>query len=223
VVQPLSTGMTFALTEKAPVDKIPLVTAGYGRSESPGRFGLQVELPAHRHLLDGRRRADAAHRQEGRRLDKLKGKKIALVYHDSPYGKEPIPLLQERARCTASSCQLLPVAHPGVEQKAAWLQIRQNRPDYVLLWGWGVMNTTSLKEAQATGYPREKMYGVWWAGAEPDVKDVGRRRQGLQRADHAARRRARPRWSRTSSRRCMARVRAPAPRKRSARCSTCAA
>ena len=34
------------------------------------------------------------------------------------------------------------------------------------------MNTTSIKEAQATGYPREKMYGVWWAGAEPDVKDV---------------------------------------------------
>ena len=26
--------------------------------------------------------------------DKLKGKKIALVYHDSPYGKEPIPLLR---------------------------------------------------------------------------------------------------------------------------------
>ncbi len=31
-------------------------------------------------------------------LDKLKGKKIALVYHDSPFGKEPIPLLQERAK-----------------------------------------------------------------------------------------------------------------------------
>ncbi|HAY09328.1 MAG TPA: ABC transporter permease, partial [Thauera sp.] len=31
---PLSTGITFALTEKAPVDKIPLITAGYGRSES---------------------------------------------------------------------------------------------------------------------------------------------------------------------------------------------
>jgi branched-chain amino acid transport system substrate-binding protein len=35
------------------------------------------------------------------------------------------------------------------------------------------MNSTALKEAQATGFPREKMYGVWWAGAEPDVKDVG--------------------------------------------------
>src|SRR5688572_31966262 len=31
---PLSTGITFALTEKAPGDKIPLITMGYGRSES---------------------------------------------------------------------------------------------------------------------------------------------------------------------------------------------
>ena len=69
--------------------------------------------------------------------------------------------------------QLLPVTAPGVEQKATWLQVRQARPDYVMLWGWGVMNSTALKEAQATGYPREKMYGVWWSGAEPDVKDVG--------------------------------------------------
>ena len=68
---------------------------------------------------------------------------------------------------------LLPVTAPGVEQKATWLQVRQSRPDYVLLWGWGVMNSTALKEAQATGYPRDKMYGVWWAGAEPDTRDVG--------------------------------------------------
>jgi branched-chain amino acid transport system substrate-binding protein len=108
----------------------------------------------------------------------LKGKKIALVYHDSPYGKEPIALLQERAKMQGYELSLLPVAHPGVEQKATWLQVRQARPDYVLLWGWGVMNSTALKEAQATGYPREKMYGVWWAGAEPDVKDVGEGAKG---------------------------------------------
>jgi len=35
------------------------------------------------------------------------------------------------------------------------------------------MNSTAIKEAVATGYPRDKMYGVWWSGAEPDVKDVG--------------------------------------------------
>ena len=33
-VQTLSTGATFAITEKAPGDKIPVLTVGYGRSES---------------------------------------------------------------------------------------------------------------------------------------------------------------------------------------------
>jgi branched-chain amino acid transport system substrate-binding protein len=120
--------------------------------------------------------ADALVQQIGKKeggLDKLKGKKIALVYHDSPYGKEPIALLQERSKQLGFDLQLLPVTAPGVEQKATWLQVRQAKPDYVLLWGWGVMNSTAIKEAQATGYPREKMYGVWWSGAEPDVKDVG--------------------------------------------------
>jgi branched-chain amino acid transport system substrate-binding protein len=103
-------------------------------------------------------------------LDKLRGKKVALVYHDSPYGKEPIALLQKRSQMHGFELLLLPVTHPGVEQRATWLQIRQNRPDYVLLWGWGVMNSTAIKEAVAVGYPREKMYGVWWSGAEQDVR-----------------------------------------------------
>src|SRR5947209_16187007 len=101
--------------------------------------------------------------------DKLKGKKIALVYHDSPYGKEPIPLLQALGKQHGFDVELLPVTHPGVEQKATWLQIRQNRPDFVLLWGWGVMNSTALKEAAAVAYPRDKMIGVWWAGNESDT------------------------------------------------------
>jgi len=55
------------------------------------------------------------------------------------------------------------VTAPGVEQKSVWLQVRQQRPDYVLLWGWGVMNSTALKEAQATAFPRDRMLGVWWS------------------------------------------------------------
>ncbi|MBL8315757.1 MAG: ABC transporter substrate-binding protein [Rubrivivax sp.] len=173
VFQPLSTGITFALTEKAPADKIPLITGGYGRSESTDGMVFKWNFILTGTYWDA---ADILVQHIGKKeggLDKLRGKKIALVYHDSPYGKEPIALLQERQKMHGYDLQLLPVAHPGVEQKATWLQIRQNRPDYVFLWGWGVMNSTALKEAQATGYPREKMYGVWWAGAEPDVKDVG--------------------------------------------------
>jgi len=171
--QPLSTGITFALTEKAPVDKIPLITAGYGRSESQDGGVFKWNFPLiGTYWVAADTLIQVIGKKEGG-LDKLKGKKIALVYHDSPYGKEPIPLLQERSKMHGFDLQLLPVTSPGVEQKSTWLQIRQSRPDYVLLWGWGVMNSTALKEAVATGYPREKMYGVWWSGAEPDVKDVG--------------------------------------------------
>lgn len=178
VFQPLSTGITFALTEKAPGDKIPLITAGYGRSESQDGGVFKWNFPlAGTYWVAADVLVQHIAKKEGG-LDKLKGKKIALVYHDSPYGKEPIPLLQERARTHGFEVQLLPVTHPGVEQKATWLQIRQSRPDYIFLWGWGVMNSAALKEAVATGYPREKMYGVWWSGAEPDVKDVGEGAKG---------------------------------------------
>ena len=171
-VQTLSTGATFAITEKAPGDKIPVLTIGYGRSESSDGAVFKWNFPiAGTYWVAADTIIQAIGKKEGG-LDKLKGKKIALVYHDSPFGKEPIPLLQERARNQGFELQLLPVTPPGVEQNATWLQVRQSKPDFVVLWGWGVMNSTAIKEAQATGYAREKMYGVWWAGAEPDVKDV---------------------------------------------------
>jgi branched-chain amino acid transport system substrate-binding protein len=173
MIDPQSTGITFALTEKAPADKMPLLTVGYGLAVSQDGLAFKWNFPLLGSYWTG---ADILIQHIGKSLgglDKLKGKKITLVYHDSPFGKEPIPLLQERSKMHGFELQLLPVTAPGVEQKATWLQVRQSKPDYVLLWGWGVMNSTALKEAQATGYPREKMYGVWWAGAEPDVKDVG--------------------------------------------------
>jgi branched-chain amino acid transport system substrate-binding protein len=176
--EPQATGITFALTEKVDKDKIPLMTLGYGLSVSQDGTAFKWNFPLMGSYWTA---ADILIQYIGKKeggLDKLKGKKIALVYHDSPFGKEPIPLLQERAKMHGFTLDLIPVTAPGVEQKAAWLQVRQSRPDYVLLWGWGVMNSTALKEAQATGYPRDKMYGVWWSGAEPDVKDVGEGAKG---------------------------------------------
>lgn len=170
---PQSTGITFALTEKAPLDKVPLITPGYGRSESADGGVLKWNFPIMGTYWTA---ADILIQHIGAKaggLDKLKGKRIGFVYHDSPYGKEPLPVLQERARMHGFELNLLPVTAPGVEQKSTWLQVRQSKPDYVILWGWGVMNSTALKEAQATGYPREKMFGVYWSGTEPDVKDVG--------------------------------------------------
>ncbi|MDC8785843.1 ABC transporter substrate-binding protein [Roseateles koreensis] len=175
---PQATGITFALTDKVIKDKIPLVTLGYGlaASQDGGVFKWNFPLMGSYWTAADMLIQHLAKKEGG--FDKLKGKKIALVYHDSPFGKEPMPLLDERQKMHGFELIKIPVTAPGVEQKSAWLQVRQQRPDYVLLWGWGVMNSTALKEAQATGYPREKMYGVWWAGAEPDVKDVGEGAKG---------------------------------------------
>ena len=82
---PLSTGITFALTEKAPSDKIPLITLGYGRSRvaptaacssGTSRSSAPTGPPPTSSC------STSAKKEGG--LDKLKGKKIALVYHDSP-------------------------------------------------------------------------------------------------------------------------------------------
>ena len=153
VFQPLSTGITFALTEKAPGDKIPLITAGYGRSESAdgGVFKWNFPLAGTYWVAGDVIIQDIAKKVGG--ADKLKGKHIALVYHDSPFGKEAIPILQERAAMHGFKLSLLPVTHPGVEQKSTWLQIRRDRPDYVVNWGWGVMNSTLLKEAKRPATP----------------------------------------------------------------------
>lgn len=164
-VNPLSTGITFALTDKAPGDKIPLFTTGYGRSESADGRVFQWNFP----LMGTYWSAADMLVQHVAKKGSLKGKKIALVYHDSPYGREPIKVLEEHSKKHGYTFMKLPVTHPGVEQKATWLQIRQQRPDYVFLWGWGVMNSTSIKEAIAVSYPRLQMYGVWWSAAEPDV------------------------------------------------------
>ena len=178
VFQPLSTGITFALTEKVANDKVPLITSGYGRSDSAdgGVFKWNFPLIGHYWVAGDVILQHIAKLEGG--WDKLKGKKIAVVYHDSPFGKELLPIVQERAAMHGFTLQLLPVPAPGVEQKAVWLQVRQQRPDYVMMQTWGVMTPTAIREAIAVGYPREKMFGTWWSGAEPDLKDIGASAKG---------------------------------------------
>ena len=103
----------------------------------------------------------------------LEGKTIALVYHNSAYGREPIRTLQELGQKHGFTLTELPVDAPGQEQKSQWLQIRRERPDYVILYGWGVMNQTAIQEAANIRFPMENMIGIWWSGSEVDVTPVG--------------------------------------------------
>jgi branched-chain amino acid transport system substrate-binding protein len=177
---PLSTGITFALTEKAPGDKIPLLTMGYGRADSRNGEVFTWNFPLLGTYWTAANVAIQYIAKEQGGFDKLKGKKIALLYHDSPYGKEPIAALEAMSKKYGFEFLPIPVPAPGSEQKSQWLQIRQQRPDYVLLWGWGVMNSAAVTEAGNVNYPRDKMVGVWWSGAEPDVIPAGDKGAGYK-------------------------------------------
>jgi len=162
-----------ALTEKSVADKIPLVTTGYGRTEAiDGRvfpysftvlFSFWSEASSAINYI--------AEREGGK--DKLKGLKIATVYHDSPYGKETQTPLAFLAKTYGFEDIEIPVPHPGNDQSAQWAKIRQLKPDWVFLRGWGVMTPVAIKTAAKTGFPVDHIIGGIWSGSEEDVRPAG--------------------------------------------------
>ncbi|MDE0591129.1 ABC transporter substrate-binding protein [Halocynthiibacter sp. C4] len=171
IYQPLSTGITYQLIPKVTADGIALHTMGYGRTSAKNGkvFSNVFNYPANywdgasvaiNHLLD----------LNG---GDINGKKVALVYHNSAYGKEPIRTLEELSAKHGFELTTLAVDHPGQEQKSQWLQIRREKPDYVLMWGWGVMNQVAIQEAANIRFPMENFIGVWWSGGEHDVIPAG--------------------------------------------------
>nr|VFK53621.1 MAG: amino acid/amide ABC transporter substrate-binding protein, HAAT family [Candidatus Kentron sp. TUN] len=177
---PLSTGISYQLIPKATADDIPLHTMGYGRTSAANGnvFTHVFNFPG--------TYWDAASiivkyigSQEGG-MDKLANKNITLIHHNSPYGKEPIRTLEKLSAKHGFTLKVLPVDHPGQEQKSTWLQIRRNRPDYILMWGWGVMNQVAIKEAASVRFPMDKFIGVWWSAHDRDVLPAGKGAHGYK-------------------------------------------
>jgi branched-chain amino acid transport system substrate-binding protein len=182
VVNPYSTGITYQLIPKAPVDKVVVFSMGYGMSAaSDGRwFPWVFNFPTNYWS-----QASAVIRYIGQQengVEKLKGRKIVHVFHNSPYGKEANPTLEELSRKYGFELTLLAVDHPGQEQKATWLQIRRINPDWIFMSGWGVMNQVAIKEAAAIGYRMDHFIGNWWSANDSDVVPAGDGAKGYKGA-----------------------------------------
>ncbi|NND22395.1 MAG: ABC transporter substrate-binding protein [Silicimonas sp.] len=171
IFQPLSTGITYQLIPKASIDEIPIHSMGYGRtSASNGKvFEWVFNYPTNywngasigvKHMLD----------ENG---GDISGKKVVLLHFNGAYGKEPIPTLEALAEKHGFEFSAIPIDFPGQEQKSQWLQIRRENPDYILFWGWGVMNQVAVQEAANIRYPMDQFIGIWWSGSENDVLPAG--------------------------------------------------
>jgi branched-chain amino acid transport system substrate-binding protein len=174
VSTPYSTGITLQIIPKASVDKIPILSAGYGLSASaigndfpwvfnpPATYwdGLSMILK----YIGGR---------EGG-LDKLKGKTIGYIFFEGGYGREPIPLLEQFARDYGFQIKMYPVTVQEMQnQSAQWLAVRRDRPAWMIMWGWGAMNPTAIKEAARISFPMDHFVGVWFSGNEDDARPAG--------------------------------------------------
>jgi branched-chain amino acid transport system substrate-binding protein len=178
VLQPLSTGITYQLIPRTIEDQLPMHTMGYGRTSAVNGevFNWTFNYPAN--YWDGASVIINALTEEND--GSLAGKKIVLLYHNSAYGREPIPTLTALSERDGFELLTLGVDSPGQEQGSQWLQIRRERPDYVIMWGWGVMNPTAIQEAANIRFPMDHFIGNWWAGSEQDVTAAGEAAHGYR-------------------------------------------
>jgi branched-chain amino acid transport system substrate-binding protein len=190
-----STPAAYELIPKVTAEHIPMITPGSGRTSSAdGRvFPWVFNFPATywtgasvilEYIADQERDYIAEpERDYGadrvRDTASLKGKRIGFLYLDSSYGREPIPILTEVAKQQAFEFLPYPAEPPGFDQAAIWEQITRDRPDWLLLWGWGKMNEISITSAAAHKFPMSRFIGSWWSSSENDVRLAGANADGL--------------------------------------------
>ena len=181
-VHPESTGITYALIPKGTRDQIVVISSGYGRADaSDGRvFPWVFTIPTNYWSQNTAKIKWIAMKEgwDGKDMSTmgkyLKGKKIANLHIDIPYGQETKPILDAMAKKFGFKVRHFPVPWPGIDQKAQWMDIvRRYKADWVINRNWGVSCTVPLKEAARLKFPSERILGVWWCGAEEDVLPAG--------------------------------------------------
>ncbi len=170
---PSSAPISYALTDKVVADKIPMITVNYGRTEATDGATFPWNFPI---MLTFYSQASGiinfiAQKEGG--FDKLKGKKIVTLYHDSAYGRETIAPLALLAKEYGFEDIEIPNPHPGNEQSAQWQQIREAKPDWVYLRGWGIQTPVAIKTAARVGFPANHIIGDIWSSSEDDVIPAG--------------------------------------------------
>jgi branched-chain amino acid transport system substrate-binding protein len=193
---PGSTPIAYYITDRSTVDKVPILTVGHGRTSSAdGRtFKWAFNFPTSywsmasiimKYIggqesgpLKGGPDYTLPEDDQERGLQYLKAKKIGFLYINNAGGKEPIPVLKELSRRAGFDLLDYPIDLPGLDQKAVWQRVKQDHPDWLILWAWGSLNTIALKEASGIGFPMDHVIGSVWSSSESDVQEMSAEADG---------------------------------------------
>ena len=185
IYNPRSTGITLQLIPKAPIDKIPVLSMGYGLSAAAvgEKFPWIFNAPA---TYWSQASAVIKYIDSGLKGG-VKGKKIGFIYLESAMGVSRSHYLKSSPSGWNLNWYQIPVGVKEMQsQSSHWLQVRKERPDYMVMWGWGAMNPTAIKEAAKIRYPMDKFIGVWWSGSEGDVGPLVLLPRATRRCFHGA-------------------------------------
>ncbi|ANB03470.1 ABC transporter substrate-binding protein [Ectothiorhodospira sp. BSL-9] len=173
-----STPVSRAAVNRVLRDEVVMITALHGRGDAsegetfPFVFPMMATYWSQATVL-----ADYIDQHQGG----LEGKRIALVHIDSPFGREPIPVLRDLAEKKGFDLRAFAYPTPGTEQSATWSDVRRYRPDHVIIWGAGGGQQVSVREAIRNGVRQENILSVVWL-AETDARNVGgNRMNGVKR------------------------------------------
>lgn len=170
LIDALSTPVSRALVPRALQDKINLITLFSGRSDAADGETFPYVLPlTPSYWSQATVLLEYMKQQE---KGSLKGKKIAYVYIDSPFGREPLPIIQEVAKREGFELGTFPYPSPGNEQSSSWTQVRRFQPDWTMFWGAGSGQTISIKEAIRNGIKLDRLASVVWL-SESEMQIVG--------------------------------------------------
>jgi len=187
VLTPLSTGIGLAVLPRLAVDKIPMLTMAYGLTASAmgDVFPWAFNPPDTYWDTAGAMLQHIATTEGG--LNKLSGKTIGYIYLDAPYGKEAIPLLEQLSKTYGFTLKLYPVAGTEMQnQSSQWLSVRRDKPDWMMMFGWGALHPTALKEAEKINFPMDHFISNFWV-SDHDMRAGGDAAKGFREvAFHAS-------------------------------------
>lgn len=174
----LSTPVANALMPRANEDHLPMITFAHGRADAADGQAFPYVFPS---AAIYRSQAALLLEYIDQKEGGLKGKKIAFVHIDSPFGKEPIELLNKVAETKGFEVKLFPYPVPGTEQAATWSEVRRYRADKVIIWGAGPGQGVSIRGAVTNGIPAKDVHSVIWL-SESDMQSFkGKEVVGVKR------------------------------------------
>ena len=178
----LSTPVSAAILDQADADQRVVITPVHGRGDASDGSVFPYIFP-----MMATYWAQAANLVEYMKTNEggIEGKKIAIVHIDSPFGREPLPILDALAGQEGFEYRAFPYASPGNEQSAAWSEVRRYQPDFVMIWGAGGGQGVSVKTAIQNGIKPEQIHSVIWL-AETDANNIGPMMTGVKRFEGAA-------------------------------------